>query len=135
LDTFSKSGGNLGTSGSVAYMFAKRAQITFDVGKVSEDRVMEVALDAGASDVVTEDDAITVWGDWKFFADLLECFEREKIVYASAEIAMVPENTVAVSGDDAEKLMKLMEKLEELDDIQKVYANFDIDDATLAKMT
>ncbi len=133
-NTFSKSGGNLGASGSVAYMFEKRAQIVFDAGKVSEDRVMEVALDAGASDVTTEDDSITVYGDWKSFADLLECFEREKMTYASAEIAMIPENTVAVSGDDAERLMKLMEKLEELDDVQKVYANFDIDEATLAKM-
>ncbi len=122
-----KANGALGASGSVAYMFKRRGQFVFDASKYSEDEVMEVALEAGAEDVVKEDDTITVTCEMQLFTAVVEAFDKRNLKYEEGELTMIPENYIKVSGESAEKVLKLVERLEELDDIQKVHSNFDID--------
>jgi YebC/PmpR family DNA-binding regulatory protein len=131
---FTKANGNMGAANSVAWMFHRRGRILFDAKKYGEDQLMEAALEAGAQDVTREGDAFVVITDMKSFGHVLDHLEKHKFVYESAELTMVPENTVRVAGDEAEKVMRLVERLEELDDVQKVYANFDIDDAELERI-
>lgn len=131
---FNKSNGSLGAAGSVAWMFHKRGQFVFDAKKYTEDELMEAALEAGADDVRREGDNWVVYSDPKAFAQVLEQLEKRELQYESAELTMIPENTVKVSGDAAEQVLKLVERLEELDDVAKVYANFDIDDAELERI-
>ncbi len=130
----SKNNGNLGAANSVAHMFHHRGLINFDASKYSEDAVMEVALDAGAEDVRQDGDTVVVTTDPRGFGAVLDFFEKKGMKYTSAELTMVPENTIKVSGDQAEKVMRLIERLEELDDVQKVHANFDIDNAELERI-
>lgn len=131
---FTKLGGNLGNTGSVGWMFKARGQFVFDASKYSEDQLMEVALEAGAEDVRSEGGAVIVECNTKDFAHLLDAFEGQKLAYDSGELTMIPDNLVKVSGSDAEKLLRLVERLEDLDDVQKVYANFDIDEAELERI-
>ena len=131
---FKKCNGNLGASNSVAWIFHKRGQFSFDATQHNEDSLMEAALEAGAEDVVPEGDSIVVTTDWKAFSDVLEHFEKEALKFESGEVTMVPENFVKVGGKDAENVLKLIERLEDLEDVQKVYANFDIDDAELERI-
>lgn len=131
---FTKLGGNLGNTGSVGWMFKARGQFVFDGSKYSEDELMEAALEAGADDVRSEGGAVVVECNPKEFAHLLDAFEAKKMVYESGELTMIPDNLVKVSGGDAEKLLRLVERLEDLDDVQKVYANFDIDEAELERI-
>jgi YebC/PmpR family DNA-binding regulatory protein len=132
--TFTKTGGNMGAAGSVSWMFKKRGVFTFDAGKYSEEEVMEPALDAGADDVSTEGDVVTVLCDMKAFGALADAFEKASLQPTSAELTMIPDNTVKVSGANAETLLKLIERLEDLDDVQKVHANFDIDTAEMERV-
>ncbi len=131
---FSKSNGNLGASGCVAYMFKQCGQIIFDAAKYSEDELMEIALELGADDVATEDDQITVTTDPSSFVDVKEGFDAKKMEYLSAEVTRVPDNTVKVTGKDAANNLKLIDKLEECDDVSNVYANFDIDEEELERL-
>jgi len=131
---FTKGGGNLGASGGVAWMFHKRAQFVFDASKYTEDQIMELALENGADDVTSDKTSITVTGDLKSFGPLFTAFEKKGFVSESSELTMVPENTVKVAGEDAERVVKLIEKLEELDDVQKVHANFEMDEADLERI-
>ncbi|MEZ4273243.1 MAG: YebC/PmpR family DNA-binding transcriptional regulator [Myxococcota bacterium] len=131
---FSKNGGNLGQSGSVGWMFNKCGQFVFDASKYTEDEVIEAALEGGAEDVVHDGPSITVTCDTRIFTDLLDHFEKLQFQYDSAELTMVPENSIKVAGDEAELVLRLVEKLEDLDDVQKVYANFDIDEAELERL-
>jgi len=132
--SFTKLGGNMGAAGSVAWMFKNRAQFVFSAKQYSEDQIMEVALEAGAEDVRVEGEAIVVEAERNSFAQLLDQFDSKEFKYDSAELTMVPDNTVKVSGSDAEKCLRLVERLEDLDDVQKVYANFDIDEAELERI-
>jgi len=132
--TFTKAGGSLGAAGSVAWMFHKRGHIVFDASRYGEEELMDVALEGGAEDVTRDGDTFLVVTDIKAFGDVLDAFDKKQMTYESAELTMVPENYVKVSGDDAEKIMRLVERLEELDDVQKVYANFDIDDNELERI-
>jgi len=126
---FSKSGGNLGESGCVGWMFDKKGVITVDKGTISEEQLMEVALEAGAQDVVEEDSTFQVLTAPEDLNGVADGLSKAKVTYAEAAISMVPKNTVEVTEEKtARSLLKLLENLEDHDDVQKVHANFDIDD-------
>ena len=120
---FSKHGGNMGTEGSVAFQFKHCGQIIFAPG-TSEDKVMEVALEAGAEDVVTDDDgAIEVITSVADFEAVKNALEAAGLKPDAAEVTMRAENTVEVTGEDAARMQKLLDVLEDLDDVQDVYHN------------
>ena len=131
-NVFSKNGGNLGTSGSVAWMFDRRGQIYVNAAGQTEDTVMEVALDAGASDFAREGDQFVISTEVKDFHAVQDALKAKKIASESAEIAMIPKNTVKVEGGNAGQLVRLMEAIEEHDDVAKVFSNFDVDEEALA---
>ena len=123
---FSKNGGNMGTGGSVAFQFKHVGQLIFAPG-TSEDKVMEVALEAGAEDVITDDDGVievlTAYADFETVKNALEAAGLKPEV---AEVTMRPENTIDLAGDGAIKMQKLLDVLEDLDDVQAVYHNANI---------
>jgi YebC/PmpR family DNA-binding regulatory protein len=120
---FSKHGGNLGTEGSVAFQFQHVGQLVFAPG-TDEERVMEVALEAGAEDVITDDDgAIEVLTDPGTFEAVKNALEAAGLTPEMAEVTMRAENTIDLSGDDAARMQKLLDVLEDLDDVQEVYHN------------
>jgi len=124
---FSKRGGSLGEAGCVAWMFHKKGLIVFDQNQISEDEILEVALDAGADDVVTTEDQFEVYTDLAAFESVKQAFDDRGLRYTMAEITMVPQNTVKLDDESqAVQILKLMEAIEDSDDVQKVYANFDI---------
>lgn len=125
----SKNGGNLGQSGSVAWMFDLKGQIAIDGSRYDEAQVLEAALEAGAEDMETEEDGYTVYTDPGQFNAVQEGLRATGIEWESAELAMVPKTLVAVEGDEASKLLRLLEALEDLDDVQKVWTNADIDES------
>ena len=131
---FSKHGGNLGASNSVAWMFDRKGQIVID-GKASEDATMEVALDAGADDMQKEGDIYVITTPPAQLHAIDLALRAKKLPVQSAEISMVPKNTVKVDGGDARKLLHLVEALEEMDDVAKVFSNFDIDAEAMAAVT
>ena len=118
---FTKNGGNLGTSGSVSRMFDRKGVIEYDAEKVSEDEIMEVALDAGADDITTEDGVTTVTTDPSAFDKVLEALQAKNFESLSAEVSMVPQAYTSVDADTAKKVAKLVSKLEEDEDVQNVY--------------
>jgi YebC/PmpR family DNA-binding regulatory protein len=130
---FSRSGGNLGASNSVAWMFERKGQIYLDAGQLDEDTTLEAALDAGAEDFSREGEQYIVTTTPGAFHAVQDALRGRGIAIESAELAMVPKNTVKVEGPDAEKILKLVESLEELEDVSKVFSNFDIDAAQLAE--
>lgn len=131
---FSKSGGNLGTDGSVAYMFEKVGLLSFPSG-TDEDAIMEVALEAGANDVIVNDDAsIDVLTEPDSFSDVKEAMQTGGFKPENAEVTMRAENSSTLDVSDAEKMMRLLDMLEELDDTQKVYSNAEISDDVLAQL-
>jgi YebC/PmpR family DNA-binding regulatory protein len=124
---FSKHGGNLGTEGSVAFQFKHCGQFVYAPG-TSEEKVMEVALDAGAEDVVTDDDgAIEVLCAPADFEAVKNALEGAGLVPEVAEVTMRAENTVALAGEDAQRMQKLLDVIEDLDDVQNVYHNAELD--------
>jgi YebC/PmpR family DNA-binding regulatory protein len=124
--------GKLGASNSVAWMFHRQGTISLGRSKYGEDALMEIVLEAGALDMRTEEETYEITTSPDGFIPVREALEAKGIVPDSAEIQLVPENTVKVEDKDAEQVLKLMELLEEHDDVQHVYANFDIDDQVLA---
>ena len=128
---FSKLGGNLGATNSVAWMFDRKGQIYLDATGLDEDKAMELVLEAGAEDLVHEDDAYIVTTDPAQFHLVRSALEEKRLKIEEAELAMVPRNTVRVEGADAQAVVKLVEALEDLDDVQKVWANFDVDEDAL----
>ena len=128
---FDKHGGNLGTSGSVAYQFERRGEILV-VGDVDEDELLLAAADAGADDVVNDSGTFQVLCAIDVFGAVRDAVEAAGYTIESAELTMIPKNTVDVSDEGiAKKLMKLMDALEDNDDVQDVYANFDIPEEIL----
>ena len=121
-----KYGGNMGATGSVAYIFTKRGLIAVDRKDVDEDRVMEVALEAGAEDVREAGDLLEVLTMPDTFDDVREALAKAGIAFASAEVTMLPSSTVHVSGQSAQSLLKLLEALEDHDDVQNVSSNMEI---------
>jgi len=116
-------------------MFEKKGQIEIDATRhADEDATLEAALEAGAEDFRRDDDVYVVTTDPTSFHAVKSALEAKGIAVSDAEIAMVPRNTVPVTGGDVEQLFKLIETLEDLDDVQKVWANFEVDDADLEKL-
>jgi YebC/PmpR family DNA-binding regulatory protein len=129
---FTRANGNLGTPGSVAFMFDKKGLIELDATKYTdEDATLEAALEAGAEDFRREDDLYIVSTEPAALYAVKAALEAKGIASTEAEIAMVPKNTVPVAKEDVASLFKLIEALEELDDVQKVWGNFDVADADL----
>ena len=126
--TFASYNGRLAEVGSVAWMFDKKGMFTFDISSISEDKLMEMALDAGAEDVITndEDKVFEVYTSPSDFHSVKDTFDKKGIKYTLAEISMIPKNTVKLEDKEARQILRLMEELEDLDDVQNVYANFDI---------
>lgn len=125
---FSKNGGNMGEKGCVAWMFDKKGLIIVDKDKADEDELMMMALEAGAEDMKSEDDSFEITTDPADFEIVRNAIQEAEIEMNLAEISMIPQTTVKLDGNEALQLMKLMEGLEEHDDVQNVYANFDIPD-------
>jgi YebC/PmpR family DNA-binding regulatory protein len=133
---FSKGGGSLGEAGCVAWMFDKKGLIVFDQELVNEDEILEVALEAGADDVVASEDQFEVHTELVAFESVKQAFDDLELGYAMAEITMLPKNTVEIEDESlAVQVLKLMEAIEDSDDVQKVYANFDIPDKILQRIT
>ncbi|MBP1658131.1 MAG: hypothetical protein H6Q31_2732, partial [Bacteroidetes bacterium] len=136
---FSRNNGNLGQSGSVAWMFHKKGHIVIPTAgqkkPMSEDDILGIILDAGADDLQTDAGTFAVTTAPQAFEAVKKALEENNILLESASLQMIPQNTVKVTGKDAENLMKLMDALEEHDDVQNVSSNFDIDDKELASLS
>jgi YebC/PmpR family DNA-binding regulatory protein len=123
---FAKNSGNLGETGCVGWMFSKKGIITVDKAAIAEDKLIEVALEGGADDVTDAGELFEVTTAPDALEDVKTALEGAGIAIASAEVTMVPQNTLTVRGRDAEQTIKLLEALEDHDDVQKVSANADI---------
>ena len=131
---FSKAGGNLGTDGSVAYQFSQTGILSFPAG-VDEDQVMEAALEAGADDVLTNDDSsVDVLTPPEEFIIIKDAMVAAGLEPEQAEVTMRAATTTSLELDDAEKMIRLLERLEDLDDVQNVYSNADISEEILAQL-
>jgi YebC/PmpR family DNA-binding regulatory protein len=131
---FTKAGGNLGTDGSVAYLFTKIGMLNFPAG-ADEDAIMEAALEAGAEDIETNDDgSIEVTTAWEEFTDVKEAMIAAGFEPEMAEITQKPSTSVELDVADAEKVMRLVDVLEDLDDVQNVYSNADFSDEVMAQL-
>ena len=131
---FSKRGGNMGTDGCVAFMFNQKGIISLAPG-LDEDAVMEVALEAGAEDIVTNDDgSIDVFTTPDEYAAVKDALDAAGFEAQSAEVTMHPDNTVSLELDDAQKAIAMIEAFEELDDVQQVYSNADFSDEVMAQL-
>ncbi|MES2203785.1 MAG: YebC/PmpR family DNA-binding transcriptional regulator [Pseudomonadota bacterium] len=132
---FTKRGGNLGTDGSVSYLFSKQGHIGFSAG-VNEDKVMEIALEAGADDIETDDDGnITVITTAESFEEIKTVLEKQGLKSEFAEVTQVAATMMALDKEGAEKLMALVDMLEDLDDVQNVYTNADIAPEIMAQLS
>ncbi|PIU58124.1 MAG: YebC/PmpR family DNA-binding transcriptional regulator [Deltaproteobacteria bacterium CG07_land_8_20_14_0_80_38_7] len=131
---FSKMGGNLGESGCVAWMFKKQGVLTFNKGNLDEEALMNIALEAGAEDIIDEDDLLSVITDPITFEKIRETCIANNLKPDEASIQMVPQSTVKLDRNAAEKMLKLMDALEDHDDSQNVYANFDIDSKLIEEL-
>ncbi len=124
---FSRNGGNLGSSNSVAWMFDRKGLLSLDATRWPEDRALEDALEAGAEDFTREGDEYVVTTAPNDFHAVQDALRARGYAFLGAELAMVPKNTVRLEGRDAEQLLRLLEVLEDLDDVSRVSSNFDID--------
>jgi YebC/PmpR family DNA-binding regulatory protein len=133
--TFSKHGGNLAETGAVSFMFDHVGVVEFDAKVGSADAMLEAAIDAGADDVVSSEGGHEVYASQDNFRDVAKALEAKFGEPRKAALVWKPQNTVSVGDEDGEKLLKLIETLNEHDDVQNVYANFEISDALVAKMS
>ncbi|TCJ16720.1 YebC/PmpR family DNA-binding transcriptional regulator [Rubrobacter taiwanensis] len=131
---FSKHGGKLGTSGSVSYLFERRGVILVPAGSVGEDELMEAALEAGAEDVELDGSHYRVVTEASDFMTVRRGLEEAGIEYESAQLSMEPMNTVELDASTARQTLRLIEALEENDDVQEVYANFDISEEVMSSV-
>ncbi len=129
--TVNKKGGKIAEPGSVAYLFQTVGQIIVPVGKRSEDDMMMIALDAGASDVEREDDVYNITTEFGDLWAVREKLEAAGVTITDSKIAKTASLTIELSGKEAETMMTLVDAIDELDDVQNVWSNFDIDEATL----
>ncbi|WP_226644722.1 YebC/PmpR family DNA-binding transcriptional regulator [Microbulbifer variabilis] len=131
---FSKRGGNLGTDGSVSYLFTRKGQMFYDVG-VDEESLMEAALEAGAEDIETNDDgSVEVITEFQDYLTVKDALVAAGFTPDSAEIAMIPSTTIPLDKEGAEKVLALIEMLEDLDDVQNVYTNADIPEEVMEEL-
>jgi len=125
---FSKNGGNLGETGCVAWMFKKKGLLVANLDEIGmdEEGFVDLAIESGAEDFEIDDNIVEVYTEPEDFEEVEQFFEAKGIKFSTAEITMLPQNTVKVTGEDAQKVLNLIESLEDLDDVQEVYSNFDI---------
>jgi len=129
---FSKNGGNLGESGSVGWLFEKKGYIVVDKSAKSEEELFDIALEAGADDVRDDQDNFEIIAAPENFESVQSAIKAAGIEPQVAEVSMVPQNYIKLEGSSAQQMLRLMEAMEDHDDVQKVYANFDIDEADMA---
>jgi YebC/PmpR family DNA-binding regulatory protein len=130
---FTKNGGNLGSSGCVAWMFKKKGYLAIDRKAVDEEKLMEKALEAGAEDVREDETTFEVISAPEDFEAVRAAIDQLKVPYISAEVTMLPQNTTSLAGKEAEQMVRLMDMLEDCDDVQKVYTNADIPDELVSR--
>ncbi len=128
---FSKNGGNLGEAGSVAWMFDKKGYFVVDKSAKSEDELFEIAIEAGADDMQDEGDVFEIFTSPESFDAVNDALKAAGIEPQAAEISMIPQNYIRLEGGDASSMLKLYEAIDDNDDVQKVYANFDIDESEM----
>jgi YebC/PmpR family DNA-binding regulatory protein len=132
---FTRNGGNLGEGGSTAWMFQRRGVVQIEKSAApDEDKLLEIALEAGAEDLADAESTWEIRTDPTSLVQVRDAIDAAGIPMLSAELTMLPQNTVPVEGGQAKQVLALLEALEDLDDVQNVYANFDISDAVLAEM-
>ena len=131
---FAKHGGNLGETGCVAWMFARKGLITLNANQIDEDTLLELVLEAGGDDIKTEVDAYEIITAPEAFEDVRSTLEQKGLTFDVAEVTMMPQNTVPVEGKQAEQVLRLMEALDDQDDVRKAHANFDISDEVMAAL-
>ncbi|MGA1863153.1 YebC/PmpR family DNA-binding transcriptional regulator [Deferribacter thermophilus] len=132
--TLTKRGGSLGEAGCVSWLFEKKGVIGIKKETIDEDELMNIVLEVGAEDLKVEDDMYEVVTEPTEYYKVKTALEEKGIKLEYAELTMRPKNTVKVEGENAKKLLNLIEALEDLDDVQEVYANFDIDDSVMEEM-
>ncbi|AFH48029.1 Hypothetical protein IALB_0317 [Ignavibacterium album JCM 16511] len=128
---FSKHGGSLGETGSVAWMFERKGVITIPKQDKSEDDILAIVLDAGADDLQTEEEFYEITTTVENFESVRKALQENNLKVDNASLQWIAKNTIEVKGEDAEKVMKLIEALEDCDDVQNVYSNADIDEASI----
>jgi len=131
---FTKSGGNLGETGSVAFMFDRTGIIEYDQNVASDDAMLDAAIEAGADDVISTENGHEIYASQDSFREVAKTLETKFGESRKAALIWKPQNTVAVDDETGEKLLKLMDLLNEHDDVQNVFANFEVSDALVAKM-
>ena len=131
---FTRYNGNLGTTGSVAWMFSKKGILSVEKGNATEEKLMEVALEAGAEDIKDEGDSFDVYTTPENFEAVRQALEKNNIKMSSAEVVFIPSSTIHLEGKAAEQMLKLMEALEDHDDVKRVNANFDIDEKEIERI-
>jgi len=131
---FGKNGGNLGETGSVAFMFDRMGQITYPASAGSEDAVMEAAIEAGAEDVESDTESHTIFTAFEDLGEVIDALEKSLGPAKSTAIVWRPKSEVPLAGDDVAVLMKLIDALDDDDDVQNVFGNFDISDEDLARL-
>ncbi len=128
---FSRSGGNLGEAGSVQWMFDKKGYLAVSKEAVSEEKLLEIALEAGAEDLQSDDEMYSIYTPLEQFEAVKQAIESAGIQMEESSLTMIPQNEIHLEGKPAGQMMNLMEALEDHDDVQNVYANFDIDEEEL----
>ena len=128
---FTKNGGNLGEAGSVAWMFDKKGYIVVDKSAKSEEELFEIAIEAGADDMQDDGDVFEIFTAPENFDAVNDAIRNSGIEPQAAEISMIPQNYIRLDGSDARSMMKLYDAVDDNDDVQKVYANFDIDESEM----
>lgn len=128
----SKNNGNLGESGSVSWLFDRKGYIVVGKAAKSEEELFEIAIEAGAEDLKDDGENFEVFTDQEVFQDVKEAFEKAGIEAEVAEVSMIPQNFVRLEGGDAQQMLKLYDILDDHDDVQNVYANFDIDESEIS---
>lgn len=131
---FNRNGGSLAAQNAVAWMFNHCGQIYLDASQAEEEAMLEAALEAGADDFQADGDTFVVTTTPSEFHAVLEKLKAQHLPVAEAELAMVPQNVVDVSGKEAEQLLRLLDAVEALDDVSKVFSNFDMDTSTIAEV-
>jgi YebC/PmpR family DNA-binding regulatory protein len=129
---FSRNGGNLGENGCVAWMFDQRGYFAIDRDSISEEQFMEIAIELEVDDVATEDDAFEMFTAPERFAEVREGLEKLEVKTSTGQLARLPQNYVKADSEKVPQILRLIESLEDQDDVQNVWANFDIDDEVLA---
>lgn len=131
---FSKRNGNMAGAGSVAWIFTSKGYVLIDKSAVSEDELFSITVDAGAEDIKTSEKSYEILCDPKDFENIKSVLQGKGIKWETAELTKLPNSTIKISGNDAKQLLALIESLEDHDDVQKVYANFDIPDEVLEEI-